>query len=540
MRALVLAALLTATGASAGEIGYTVTDIGTLGGAYIYVSGINSSGQVVGNSTTNGAYFMHAFVYGVGALQDLGTLGGTNSYGYAINDSGQVAGGAYNSAGKEDAFLYSTGEMADLGTLGGTGSDARAINSTGQVAGGSWISGNTEYHAYLYSGGVKTDLGTLGGTRSGAFGINDNGDVVGRSSLSGIAPQHAFLYHKGTMTDLGTLGGTESWAFAINNAGLVVGEADTVTNTEHAFLYSNGAMTDLGTLGGLQSRAYAINNHDQAVGFASTTDGWEHAFLWSPGGGMIDLNSLIDTNSGWILEIGTAINDSGQIAGIGNHPSGQLRAFLLTPVLKLQISLTSSNSTQLQFTAQPNSGYVIESRDSLSAGTWQAIVVLDPAPTVHEVVFTDPASPAAGMRFYRVRGSGGGMFKSASGTLTHDSVLLPPHAPEATAIPELLLQSFVIENRLMSAAPHAPGVALSAEEAAARARRLANDQAERLYNLRPFQRNSPARWTGGRWLWRERQGYGHADFEAEVQFSADGGGSVVNVILIESQLETRL
>lgn len=43
---------------------------------------------------------------------------------------------------------------------------------------------------------------------------------------------------------------------------------------------------------------------------------------------MVDLNSLIDPNSGWILQDATAINDNGQIAGFGLF-NGQTRAFLL-------------------------------------------------------------------------------------------------------------------------------------------------------------------------------------------------------------------
>ena len=145
-------------------IQYSVTDLGTLGGEYVSVSGINNRGQVVGNSTTNGLNFMHAFVYGGGSLTDLGSLGGTNSYGYGINDQGQAVGAAYTGGGADDAFLYTGGSMTDIGTLGGTGSAARAINNNGQIAGEAWLSGNTELHAYLDSGGTKADLGTLGGS----------------------------------------------------------------------------------------------------------------------------------------------------------------------------------------------------------------------------------------------------------------------------------------------------------------------------------------------------------------------------------------
>lgn len=223
-----------------------------------------------------------------------------------------------------------------------------------------------------------------------------------------------------------------------------------------------------------------------------------------------------------------------------------MRAFLLAVLLSvsgavadvsglhLQISLTSSNSARLQFIAPPNTGYVIESRDSLSTGTWQALVVLDPAPTVHEVVFTDPASPATSMRFYRVRSSGAGMLKSATETRASDSAASLPEDADVAAIPELSARNFTFDHVIVDSGP--PRAVLSAEEASVLAQRLANDEAERLYHVRPFLRNSPARWMSFRWVWRERQGYGHADFEADVQFGPSAAGPVVKVILIESQV----
>jgi probable HAF family extracellular repeat protein len=86
-------------------------------------------------------------------------------------------------------------------------------------------------------------------------------------------------------------------------------------------------MTDLGSLR-ISDYCYAlgINNNGQVVGFSGGS-----AFLYS-GGAMIDLNTLIPTNSGWTLEEATGINDSGQICGYGRNPSGQDDAFLLTPV----------------------------------------------------------------------------------------------------------------------------------------------------------------------------------------------------------------
>jgi probable HAF family extracellular repeat protein len=47
---------------------------------------------------------------------------------------------------------------------------------------------------------------------------------------------------------------------------------------------------------------------------------------------MTDLNSLIDSASGWTLENAEAINNSGEIVGYGSNTNSGCEAFLLTPV----------------------------------------------------------------------------------------------------------------------------------------------------------------------------------------------------------------
>ena len=129
--------LLSFAGRSAwGGVQYTVTDLGTLGGSYSCASGINDSGQVVGEAQTSSGYG-HAFLYSNGTMVDLGTLGGLESWAQGINASGQVVGasGDINNDSTQ-AFLYSNGTMVDLGTLPGCGfASANAINDNGQIVG---------------------------------------------------------------------------------------------------------------------------------------------------------------------------------------------------------------------------------------------------------------------------------------------------------------------------------------------------------------------------------------------------------------------
>lgn len=292
----------------------TLTDLGTFGGDTSIGYAINNSGQIAGQSDLTDNAQTHAFLYSGVSPLDLGTLGGTWSSALAINDAGQVAGNSLPAnGGMSAAFLYNNGALVSLGSLGGGYSYAAAINNQTVVAGESSIaSGDT--HGFVYSGGM-TDVGTLGGTYSTVYALNDAGVAVGISSLAD-GTMHGFTWVGGTLTDVGTLGGDFSVAFAVNQPGQVIGDATTTDGEYHGFIYTGGNIVDLGSLGGNYSYADAINNLGQVVGEAAAADGTSHAFLWQKGQ-MLDLNTILPANSGWILNSGLLINDSGRIVGVG-------------------------------------------------------------------------------------------------------------------------------------------------------------------------------------------------------------------------------
>jgi probable HAF family extracellular repeat protein len=223
-------------------------------------------------------------------MTDLGTLGGSSnhlqSYAHKINNNGQIVGQSFGLDVHAHAFLYENGTMTDIGPSDDT--QARAINSAGQIVGGQVYYGTP---AFLYSNGSTVNLGALGGDSSSAYSINDASQIVGFSHLGSSNTQHAVLWQNSVITDLGTLGGSfiDSAAHDINLSGQIVGASSTSLHQSHAFLYENGTMRDL--------------------------------------------NHLLDaTGAGWTLESANAINDSGWIVGSGVSPTGQQRAFLLTPV----------------------------------------------------------------------------------------------------------------------------------------------------------------------------------------------------------------
>lgn len=185
-----------------------------------------------------------------------------------------------------------------------------------------------------------TDLGTLGGSLSMGYGVNNNGAVVGMTLTTGDKAIRGFFYTHGKMTDLGTLGGHDSKANAVNDAGQVTGYAGIKTKGKHhAFLWQRGQMSDLGTLGDLNTVVYAINYKGQMVGGTNPDDLDEKGkWLWdkdqpqvafcTSGDGLIDLNTLVDPASGWVLTEARSISDTGYVTGTGTH-NGQMHAYLL-------------------------------------------------------------------------------------------------------------------------------------------------------------------------------------------------------------------
>ncbi len=167
-------------------------------------------------------------------------------------------------------------------------------------------------HAMASNAYVLTDLGTLGGSQSysGANAINDAGQVAGYSLPDGTSYYHSTAWFGGTPVDLGRPGN----AYGINQSGQVVGYAasfaiDGLGPNRATVWDATGRATDLGTLGGSSSYATAINSSGQIAGVADNPDGTRHAVIWD-GGKTIDLGTL-----GGRYSAARAINNSGQAAG---------------------------------------------------------------------------------------------------------------------------------------------------------------------------------------------------------------------------------
>src|SRR5205823_3299855 len=173
--------------------------------------------------------------------------------------------------------------------------------------------------------------------------VNALGQVAGDSDTTN-RESHGFFYSAGPMRDIGTLGGAFSTVNAMNDLGQVVGEAATTNNLHpHAFLYSAGVLTDLGTFGG-RSSAAAINNLGQIVGISFDSTGKLLPALWQ-NGAMTDLNTLLPSNSGWVLQTATLINDAGQIVGFGAYHGNSTWYLLSLPGHHPPVAIAGPNQT---------------------------------------------------------------------------------------------------------------------------------------------------------------------------------------------------
>jgi probable HAF family extracellular repeat protein len=325
MSRLILSAILALPDATAiADPLYTLT---LLGGTGSTATDINRWGDVVGNTGSGGA--TRGFGWLGGKYVDLGTLGGANSTANGINDARQIVGGSDTAAGQFHAYVYAGGGMSDLGTLGGNRSEAFAINNHGVIVGDAHNGDPATRRfgqAFSYAGGTMHDLGTLpGGLGSNAYAINNAG-LIGGSSYEGPFtipeyPFHAVLF-SGGVNGIGAPEPGNSAIYGLNDAGLAVGGIPSpgFAHASHAVLYDHGTLIDLGVLDPAaldDSMALDINNHGQIVGRSAVLVDPDHygyhGFL-STGAGLVDLNTLIDAASGWVITNASGINDAAQIA----------------------------------------------------------------------------------------------------------------------------------------------------------------------------------------------------------------------------------
>ena len=294
----------------------SLTDLGTLGGIYSWVSdysAVSADGSIVVGYADNGGQ-SRAFRWTSAGMVDLGTLGGNVSVAQAVSADGSVVVGyAEIAGGQVSAFRWTSAGMVSLGNLGGNNSYAIGVSADGSVVVGYGYNSSNQIRAFRWTSAGMVDLGTLGGNNSLVYAVSADGSaLVGRAEIAGNQ-YRAFRWTSAGMTNLGTLGGTFSYAKAVSADGsVVVGEAYNSSNQGRAFRWTSAGMVDLGTFGGNSSIAQGVSADGSVViGSAYNANGQNRAFMYRG-------RTLLDVDA-WLASVGgnsRIYNDGTTLAGL--------------------------------------------------------------------------------------------------------------------------------------------------------------------------------------------------------------------------------
>jgi hypothetical protein len=338
-------------------------------------------------------------------------LGALDPMGINVND--QVVGDVMDSDGNLHAGLWN-GSLQMLGQLASTDqSDAYAISAGGRIAGDDYTP-SIAHGAYWNGGGTPNQVGPFQGV-SGSNddtelnGVDTAGDLVGFTPSPGLVAT-GFLDHAGTevevgQTDLGAQPGGTTVGAITPDGSRMLGYVSAATTTYYLWsstapsgpgtalditpptsdmrgldgvvfgtLIQNDLASDgtvLGYKGSGNAKSYylrlptgtelPVNGlfHDNAVNrqhvvagdiLGTSISDPIHAAIWT-NGVVTDLNTLLPPGSGWDLEDALAINDNGDIVGIGAH-NGQADGFLLSTSASVSVAIGSIPKIQVGKTVQ--------------------------------------------------------------------------------------------------------------------------------------------------------------------------------------------
>ncbi|MFN0131475.1 MAG: GC-type dockerin domain-anchored protein [Phycisphaerales bacterium] len=317
---IALACGTAATTAPAQPVLFTVTDLGTLGGASAEAWGVNASGAVAGVSKDALGRDRPFYWSSSTGMLDLGTFGGTSGAAYDLNDVGMVVGAAKSSTNIDRAFMWTAagGMLPVPGPIATRASFAYGVNNAARVA-GSLFSSLGEERSFI----SDPLLGLIepSGPTASARAVSPTGQATGYRT-SGTSTV-AFIWTLGPAPTFGT---SDTRAYGINASTECVGEFNL-----SAFRWTPaGGLVLLPTGPVAAERALGINARGVVVGYARVGS-LRHAFMHTAVGGVGDINDLISPDEELEIIEARDINDSGQIVGMAKTGIGEVRAVVLLP-----------------------------------------------------------------------------------------------------------------------------------------------------------------------------------------------------------------
>ena len=335
------------------------------GAAEAEATAINDNSVVVGYSVfelTNGQQTFEATMWKNGRVIDLG-----EGWATGINLNEQVSGiGEGPPLGvdqgfSDEAWFWSagTGQIMFGPIPGNASSVGLGIDDKGTIGGQAYTNGGPAKNGFIWSmSSGPTDIESMLEVDA-IIDLSNSAQtgptVAGTSSLLNEAVIVSSIT-SGTLNvnELGPGNGDESSALAINHLGHVCGKLID-NNVLQGMFWEPGNFVFLGTGGTLYSTGLSINDGDQVVGIMGdaptgmaklrkrllahrpslllprTLDNSDRAMIWTFAMGIVDLNTIVDSNASWTLSAANGINNKGEIVGTAFDQNQVNKAFILKP-----------------------------------------------------------------------------------------------------------------------------------------------------------------------------------------------------------------
>ncbi len=159
------------------------------------------------------------------------------------------------------------------------------------------------------------------------------------------------------------------------------GQPNCTEGLEQPMLHMPSGVTTVLPLGGASSAvATGVNASHDVVGTA-TVGASQHAVMWPEGEGPIDLNTLLPEGSGWQLSSAIAINNNGDVVGMGTF-EGHYEAYLLHTSSGLTVTSVTLSPSHPTLETGPFTATITvrnESGSETITGIKPALVSSDPA-----------------------------------------------------------------------------------------------------------------------------------------------------------------